>query len=733
MILTYAILLANQSRNLGDRYRSAPALLKLFAKMLKLPPPNYQHKKMDFAPDEVGLGESESMRYGTEVMVRIPTVFYNSHLLQAVYESEKTFTYPPPSLTEKRKAYIHGIGHCTSRRRAQYMAAHEALLQIEQMLCIPQDEMLTYLQDRRQSFALMTNEYHFIPYDRAIPGITWRNIPNETSFVRNYYMPADRNYYIPADQSGNINFTPDVLHDEEALLAAKALTLASPTQAPTVKVHFNRMNDGTVHSFAKIQDVSGTIPLGAADDGLNVDEVQVVMWKHVYNTMPISNTSGKVGKPNLKMIQVLSSEKLRSYGLAKLYVSLPLSRFEYFDTLVRSTPKVADPNDQLDLPSKSDLDRRPWDLVSQGLAVVNGKVDWSTVSSDDRSGTSEAIAEEVRKQKCLRLTHLGRALKDFSVEPNIARMIFLGLALYAIDPALTVAALLSVPEVFAPTSNGENDFNGIKSDVIAQMESYNSYISGQTDHPRAEVFDKVTQIRNQLESEMRDYIQRNSKNPEAKSKINWNANSARVVVQAALMCVATPHIAHLVQGTDGFATRDVVGTAKMHPSSVNHGNSNRAYWYLYQEVQMSEGKPYLLITTAVTSLEIALFCDSDFLLGQPKQPCDTVNDLYEHMKHTFGDENWLYHVDRWIPVVTNQPRQRVALRHLRRLLMYDMMQWVARDPVRYAMMENYREIMHFALSALENQRIPPPRSIINDSKEGDGQSDTEESDSEEAS
>jgi Helicase associated domain (HA2) len=730
MILTNAILRANKGRFSGSGCHKAPTLLALFTKRLKFPPPQYHHKEVDQA-------EFTSKLHVTEVMARVPTFFYNSHLLHSVHESEKILNYPPPSLTEKRKAYIHGVGHCTNRNGSHNLAAYEALLQIEQMFRIPHDKMHLYLEDSRQSFDLMTNEYHFLPYDEVIPGITWTNIPSETSFARDYYIPADR--------SGNINFIPEILNNQEALLVAKAIILASPAPSPTFKVHFNRVKDGTFHGFANIQGtsgriagVSGTLPLGAANERTTVDEAQVVVLKHIYNAMTASETTVKTSKKvlekNQKMIQVLANETLPSYGMAKLYVSLPLSRFEYFDAFIRSAPKFTYPITQFDLPSKSDLllDQRPWDLVSQGLAEIDGKLDWSKVSSHDRSGTCAVTSEVIRNAKCLHLTHLGRALKEFSVEPHIARMLFLGLVLYAIDPALTIAALLSVREVFAPTSCSENNFTGLKSDVIAQMESYNAYIDGQADNPRAAVFDKVTQIRNQLESEMRNYIQRNAKNPDSEFEIDWNANSARVVVQAALICCATPRVAHLVQGTDGFATRDVAGTAAIHPSSVNHATSNRAYWYLYQELQLDGERPYLLTTTAVSPLEIALFCDSDFLL-RPKHEDDVVNDLYGHIKHAFGDENWLYHVDRWIPIVTNEPRQRVALQHLRRVLMYDMMLWAARDPVRYARIPGYHDILHFVLSSLENQRIPPPRSMKNNSKKDDEeQSDAEVDESKEA-
>jgi hypothetical protein len=56
------------------------------------------------------------------------------------------------------------------------------------------------------------------------------------------------------------------------------------------------------------------------------------------------------------------------------------------------------------------------------------------------------------------------------------------------------------------------------------------------------------------------------------------------LMHAALICMATPHIAHLVNGKMDFAARDVAAYARIHPSSINAGLKRRAHWYLYDEL-----------------------------------------------------------------------------------------------------------------------------------------------------
>jgi HrpA-like RNA helicase len=363
-----------------------------------------------------------------------------------------------------------------------------------------------------------------------------------------------------------------------------------------------------------------------------------------------------------------------------------------------------------DPPSDANLRQTLRGLVSQGLVDISGDED---VWSDFSGSTTETSADGTRKEHPIRLTPLGRAVNEFPVEPRVGRMLFMGLVLQAIDPALTIAALLSVPKVFSPASNGQDETKGVQtcSDIIVQMEAYHGYVgAGRRDHPKATSFDQVTRIRKQLERSMLGYLRRFSQQPQGdqtdvSSQVNWNANSHRVSAQAALICCATPHIAHLTHGKEELATRDVAGIAKIHPTSVNHKPSKRAYWYVYHELRASKA-PYLYTTTAASPLELALFCDANTLLQSGNNNGD--QDVHQQIREAFGDESWLFNADHWVPVVATVSSQRNTLLRLRRILTYDMLQQVAQDPVNFAGNANYKKIILYVLSALEQQRLPPP-------------------------
>lgn len=357
-----------------------------------------------------------------------------------------------------------------------------------------------------------------------------------------------------------------------------------------------------------------------------------------------------------------------------------------------------------DPPPESKLRQTLRGLVSQGLVDVDDdKEAFESFAPTDKGET---------KEHPIRLTPLGRAVNEFPVEPRVGRMLFLGLVLRAIDPSLTIAALLSVPKVFSPSVAGKDETKGITtcSDIIVQMEAYSNYRNGHDRyHPKAIVFDQVTRIRNQLERAMSGYLKRSVRNrqfseAEVPNEINWNLNSNRVVAQAALICSATPHVAHLVHAKEGFATRDVPGTAKIHPTSVNHRVARRAYWYVYHELRQAKA-PYLYTTTAVSPLELAHFADADSLLRTG--PNEQSGSLYQHIRQVFGDDSWMFHADHWVPVVASIPSQKDTILRLRQMLMFDMLQQVALDPISFAKNEKYLEVVLYVLSALEQQRLPP--------------------------
>eukprot|EP00529_Nitzschia_sp_RCC80_P008148 CAMPEP_0113474346 /NCGR_PEP_ID=MMETSP0014_2-20120614/18534_1 /TAXON_ID=2857 /ORGANISM="Nitzschia sp." /LENGTH=1187 /DNA_ID=CAMNT_0000367185 /DNA_START=121 /DNA_END=3681 /DNA_ORIENTATION=- /assembly_acc=CAM_ASM_000159 len=218
-------------------------------------------------------------------------------------------------------------------------------------------------------------------------------------------------------------------------------------------------------------------------------------------------------------------------------------------------------------------------------------------------------------QMDISLTQLGQAVSEIPAPPRIGRMLFMGLALRAIDPALTIAALLSVPKAFGSTTHYDDESNQdlVCSDVIVRLASFEKYLNADsTKRERNKdrfIFDQVLRVRRQLEKSFRDRM------PKTVDWSIFNANERRVAAQAALICGATPHIAHLIGGKGSFATRDAPGTARIHPNSINFDHSRRCHWYLYHELRTTK-VPYMHVTTAASPLELALFCDSS--VGLPK-------------------------------------------------------------------------------------------------------------------
>jgi HrpA-like RNA helicase len=298
------------------------------------------------------------------------------------------------------------------------------------------------------------------------------------------------------------------------------------------------------------------------------------------------------------------------------------------------------------------------------------------------------------------LTPLGRVVSTLPASPRIGRMLFMGLALGAIGPALQMASLLSVPKVFSVAAHQDilRDASDHCSDIVSVMEEYQRYINdGKKDRNAWNrslriQFDQVLRVQRQLESALSTFL----RTRKAGDWKEWNHNSHRVGALAGLVCVATPHIAHLVSGRNSLATRDSPGTARIHPSSINFDPSKRAHWYLYHELRTTS-QPYLHLTTAASPLELALFSEASNV------------DLYssdwkEH--NLWSSVDWLYIADQWVPVEVSAAKQRSSFIKLRKLLMDTMLQELAEDPASIKDNAVYREIVLYVIAAIEHHRLP---------------------------
>lgn len=332
-------------------------------------------------------------------------------------------------------------------------------------------------------------------------------------------------------------------------------------------------------------------------------------------------------------------------------------------TLLRMAP---------DPPSEEKLKQTLMGLSSKGLVIGNGPA--------------------------VRLTPLGEAVSNVPATPQVARMIFVGLAMRALEPALTIASLLSIPKAlsYRARDNREDPFKVLDtpcSDVVLHMKSYESYISlpprERSQHKRRIIFDQVSRVRRQLESAVEGYTKQ-------RPREDWNINGDRLGAQAGLICSASPFIAHLVTGKNYFATRDKAGDASIHPSSVNFDNSLRVHWYTYNELRTTTA-PYLHVTTAASPLELALFSDSDF---SPSEAEEIEARLESKELH-----EWLFMADQWVPVAASLPAQQRTIWNLKRWLTYDLLQDVVQNPAQVCSDPDHEQLIYYVLSAIEQQRV----------------------------
>ena len=300
------------------------------------------------------------------------------------------------------------------------------------------------------------------------------------------------------------------------------------------------------------------------------------------------------------------------------------------------------------------------------------------------------------------LTPLGGVVSNLPTSPRIARMLVLGLAVGAIEPALDIAALLSVPKAFSVASHTQlfrrDEFEDPthSSDIVKLMEMYRDFQSldskQENTHPVKIEFRQVARIRNQLERAIKDFL----KGKEATNDLaEWNKNCDRLAAVASLICTVTPHIAHLASGKMDFATRDVPGYARIHPSSVNAGPQRRTHWYLYDQLRTTSA-PYLHLTTAVSPLELALFAEA----SNPEK-----EDIDYDFDAGYGRVRWLFLADQWVPVQLSASRQKETFLQLRKLLTNDLLQQLANDPESVRKDSTYHRIILYVLAAIEQQRI----------------------------
>jgi HrpA-like RNA helicase len=353
-----------------------------------------------------------------------------------------------------------------------------------------------------------------------------------------------------------------------------------------------------------------------------------------------------------------------------------------------------------DPPKKERLRQTLYALGGQGFLDMK---------SFDEETSKPAIVKDFGE---FSLTPMGKIVSGLPVSPRIGRMLFLGLALRAVEPAITIASLLSVPKAFQGTFNKTSEEEELderhSSDIMKHVEMFDRYAAmderERRKHPSRFVFDQVLRVQQQLKKCLKESVlTHHAKNRPAGTKddfsfVQWNGNANRVAAQAALVCCASPHIAHLVNHRADFATRDVAAYAKMHPSSVNFSNRRRTHWYVYSELRVTR-QAYMHVTSAASPLELALFSDGGTFDG------DHDDSLYQERERLAKQYRWLFIADQWVPVDLASQGQRESFLRLKHVLTYDMLQLIATDPIAFLANPTYQHIVLYTLAAVEHHRI----------------------------
>ena len=258
-------------------------------------------------------------------------------------------TFSEPTKAKKGDLYhIYGAGESDTKNSARNLAALEVIYQVEQMLNIPRGGLPDHLQMNSEKLQQLADTHHSIPYNEAIPGITWQNIPIDSSFAAFHPKIAPR-HFVPATRAGNIDFMTQIMINEYAVISAKAITLASSQRLPTLDVHSNTMAEGSIQRFANVQasggpleGVVGPLPGGELNIGLDRIDATVVALIYMYNKMthePTQVGMKRIVKERyLSMVKEIIKERDTSYGMAKLFVSLPRHQFPDLNRLIDTIP-----------------------------------------------------------------------------------------------------------------------------------------------------------------------------------------------------------------------------------------------------------------------------------------------------------------------------------------------------------------------------------------------------------
>jgi hypothetical protein len=229
------------------------------------------------------------------------------------------FRVPSFFKTDFVRHSVIGSGRCSTKASAKSLAALEVIFRLENDL----DEKEGYLAAKLEEFLEQQNrkqaEMEAIPVTQEIPGVSWSAIPIDPCFGET----------LPAGRMGRIEFFPAlVLSNPEAFMAAKAITLTARERLPAIAVHRNNTSEANqcyanIRAIGRIEGVVGA--LREQMYGIESSE-QATLW--AFERLA-ANLRARAKKDRAINAVVNACErKDSSFGMAKLFVSLPKHQFD---------------------------------------------------------------------------------------------------------------------------------------------------------------------------------------------------------------------------------------------------------------------------------------------------------------------------------------------------------------------------------------------------------------------
>lgn len=245
---------------------------------------------------------------------------------------------------------VHGAGRCSNKKFAKSLAALEAIHRVEESLEVERGYLQKRLDDLAEEKIRKQQEFENFPIAQQLPGVSWENIPIDSSFSE----------ILPAGRQGRIEFFPSLLDNPEAFLAAKAITLASRNTLPVLEFHANQKQQrwANIRAEGRIEGVAECRPL---DTDMSMETHQVVIRTMDALANVIRNKNAPVVRA---IVAACERGKDSSFGMAKLFVSLPKHQFQDLKLLLDEMKEYKAANNREETTHRRHphqrIDRRPY-------------------------------------------------------------------------------------------------------------------------------------------------------------------------------------------------------------------------------------------------------------------------------------------------------------------------------------------------------------------------------------